>query len=466
MAHIILKIISWLAGKLVTYVLILALLLGIFVVKVVPPMVVKYHEDKLEKAIAELDESKALVGELAKKAKTISDEIESRARELRELDEKRRSMEEWLEKIINVFRKDEVRKQKESIERKQRKISNEMNIFIQERHQLRIEGGDSAEDLKRKELLRDEKQKQLREIHEMRQALDSLMKNELRQMALVALGILVAIIVLPFLWKCAAFYLIAPLAQSSEPILLGTDNPAAEKITSTQSQPAQRILLKRGEVLMTKVDYLQGSMGNFEKRTKWVIDWHYPFSSIAAGLFILTCIRNLSEEDGQVTLSTQDDATEELAVVEIPEGQAMVFRPHFLVAVTHSLGRPPRITSRWVFWKIHAWVSLQFRYLIVKGPAKLVFSAQRGIQAEEVLTSLPGRRLNSNVTVAFSPHLNYSPRRAETFVAYLWGKNALFDDFFQGSGLVIQQQVTGGKKNPAARIWEGVLGAIGKVFGI
>ncbi len=466
MAHLILKIISWLASKAVTYVLILALLLGIFVVRVVPPMVVKYHEDELEKAIAELSESKALVGELAEKVKTISGDIESRARELRELEEKRRTMEKWLEKIMNVFRKDEVRKQKESIEKKEREIRKEMSGFAQDRRQLRIDGGESEAELKRKELLRDEKEKQLREIQEMRQAFDSLMKNELRQMALVALGILAAIIIVPFLWKCAAFYLIAPVAQSSRPILLGADSPAADEITCTQSQPAQRILLGQGEVLMTKVDYLQGSMGNFIKGTKWLIDWRYPFSSIAAGLFILTRIRNLGEEEGQVTLSTHDDATEELAVVEVPEGKAMVFRPHFLVAVTHPLGRPPRIRSKWVFWKLHAWVNLQFRYMIVEGPAKLVFSAQRGIQVESVLATLPGRRVNSHLTVAFSPHLNYSPRRAETFVAYLWGKNALFDDFFQGSGLVIQQQVTGNRKNPVARIWESFFGVIGKVFGI
>jgi hypothetical protein len=31
---------------------------------------------------------------------------------------------------------------------------------------------------------------------------------------------------------------------------------------------------------------------------------------------------------------------------------------------------------------------------------------------------------------------------------------------------VIQQQVTGTKRNPVARIWESVFGAIGKVFGI
>ena len=217
---------------------------------------------------------------------------------------------------------------------------------------------------------------------------------------------------------------------------------------------------------MTKVDYLQGSMGDFEKKTKWLMDWRYPFSSMAAGLFMLTRIRGTGGAGGQVTLSTQVDATEELAVVSIPEGKSMVFRPHYLVAVSHPLGRPPRIRSRWVFGKLHAWVNLRFRYLIVEGPTKLVFSAQRGVQVEEVLPELPGRRVNSHLTAAFSPHLSHSPRRAETFIAYLRGKNALFDDFFQGSGFVIQQQVTGGKRNPVARIWEGIFGAIGKVFGI
>jgi hypothetical protein len=75
-------------------------------------------------------------------------------------------------------------------------------------------------------------------------------------------------------------------------------------------------------------------------------------------------------------------------------------------------------------------------------------------------------RATTEITAAFSPHLSHSPKRAETFVAYLRGKNALFDDFFQGSGHVIQQQVTGTKRNPVARIWESVFGAIGKVFGI
>jgi hypothetical protein len=466
MATIIARLLSWLAGKMVIYVVILALLLGIFVVKVVPPMVVKYHENELEKAIAELSESQALVGELAERAKKIGSEIENRTQELRELEQKRQTMEKWLEKVLNLFRSDEIDAEKKRIEAKDKRLRGEIREYGNDQRQIRIDGGETEEEIKKRELLRDEKEKQLREIQEMRRAFDDLMRNELRELAIKALLILAALILIPFLWKLAAYYIIAPMAQSSEPILLGADTSGVGEITATPSQPAQRMELAGGEVLMTKVDYLQGSMGNFEKKTKWLIDWNYPFSSVAAGLYILTKISNLGGEGGQVTLSTQENATEELSVVEIPEGKAMVFRPHYLVAVAHPLDRPPRIRSRWVFGKLHAWVNLQFRYLIIEGPAKLVFSAQRGVQVEAVLPNLPGRRVNSHLTAAFSPHLNYSPRRAETFVAYIRGKNALFDDFFQGSGFVIQQQVTGGKRNPVARIWEGVFGAIGKVFGI
>lgn len=466
MATIIAKLISWLAGKAMIYIVILGILLIVFVVTVVPPMVAKHREIELERAIAELSESRALVGELAEKAREINGDIEDQTQRLRELERKGRELDEFWKKVKSIFQRDKLAREKEEVMKLRMEVLQEKRALTAEKLELEIRGGESEEELKRRESLRDEKEKELREVKELRAAFDSLMKNELRQLALKALVILAVIIFVPILWKVMAYYLIAPLAQASKPILLGAESPGADEIESTPSHPAQRITLASDEVLMTKMDYLQGSMGQFEKRTKWLIDWRYPFSSVAAGLFILTKIRNIGGDSSQVTLSTQENATEELAIITIPEGKSMVFRPHYLVAVSHPLDRPPRIRSRWVFWKLHAWVNLQFRYLIVEGPVKLVFSAQRGIQVEVVLPELPGRRVNSHLGVAFSPHLNYSPKRAETFVAYLWGKNALFDDFFQGSGWVIQQQVTGGRKNPAARIWDGVFGAIGKVFGI
>ncbi|MBC7979110.1 MAG: hypothetical protein H7Y36_00935 [Armatimonadetes bacterium] len=466
MMGLIAKCVSWLSGKAVIYALILALLLGIFMVKKVPAMVADYREKELERAIAALSESKALVGEYAEKVGTLSKDIGEQTQRLRELDEKRRQMEKWWQKVKNVFRKGEIETERTRIDRREAELRRDVLEKSRERARLRIEGGESEEEMQKRELLKEEKEKQLRDVRGVKETFDALMRDQFQQLALVALAVLAVIILVPLLLKAIAFYVVAPLANATEPILLGVSRPNSEDITVTASHPAQRMEMGKDEVVLTKVDYLQGSMGNFEKGTKWVMDWRYPFSSVAAGLYFLTKIRNLGEEPGQITLSTQVDATEELAVVGIPEGRAMVFRPHYLVAVAHPLGQPPRIKSRWVFWKLHAWVNLQFRYLIVEGPTKLVFAAQRGLQVESVSPSLPGRRVNSNLTVAFSPHLSYSPKRAETFVAYVWGKNSLFDDFFQGEGWVIQQQVTGGKKNAVARIWDGIFGAIGKVFGI
>jgi uncharacterized protein (AIM24 family) len=429
-------------------------------------MIVDYHEHQLEKAVEELSQSKALAGELAKRFHEMTQEIDTRRQQLRELDEKRRAMDAFLQKVLNVFKREEILVEQKKLAAEQLELKNQINEISNTRREIRIQGGETREEMARRELLRDEKQRQLREIQQMRDAMDHLIQHQFAKLAFDALLILLALIALPFLWKVSAFYVLAPVAQNSNPIRLAAHVPEKTKIRSTSSHPAQRLSLKEGEVLLTRVDYLQGSMGEFDKSTKWLMDWSYPFSSLAAGLCILTKIQHKGEGEGDVTLSTQENATEELAVIEIPEGESLVFRPHFLVALAHEVGKPPRIRTRWVFRRLHAWVNLQFRYMILEGPSRLVFSAQRGIQVENVSERALGRRVNSRLSVAFSPHLDYSPRRAETFVAYLWGKNALFDDFFQGSGIVIQQQVVGGRRNVVARFWEWIFGAIGKVFGI
>ncbi len=466
MARLITKLIAWLAKKLVVYAVILAILLAIFLVKFLPTMIVDHREAQLEKAVAELSQSRELVGELAAQVEQITKQMDEKRQQLRELEEKHKQLDDFFQKIKDLFRRDEVLAEQKKIKAEQEKLRQEVSELSNSRRDIRIQGGETKEELERRQLLLDEKQKQLSEMQQLRAAMDDLMQNQLKQLAFQAFLILLALLLIPLLWKVTAFYLFAPIVQSSKPITLGESLTETEKISVTTSHPAQRMNLNQGEVLLTRVDYLQGSMGDFKKSTKWLMDWRYPFSSLAAGLCVLTKIQNAGEQIGDITISTQEDATEELSVVEIPAGVSLVFRPNFLIAVCHPADNPPRIRSKWVFRKLHSWVNLQFRYLIIDGPTRLVFSAQRGIHVENVSESALGRRVNTRLIVAFSPQLEYSPRRAETFVAYLWGKNALFDDYFQGSGTVIQQQVTGGKRNPIARFWEGIFGAIGKVFGI
>jgi hypothetical protein len=460
------RFISWFAGKIAIYLLIVGLLLVIFLLKILPPMIVEYHEAELERAVAQLSESRALVGEYAEKVERLTKRINEGRQQLWELERKRQELDKFIQKVLNLFSKKELEAGQKRLEEAQQKLREEIGDMARERQEVRVQGGETKEEVARRELLRDEKVRELQNIQKLREAIDHLIHQHLMKLLLDALWILLVIVAVPFLWKLLAYYVLAPVVQNSNPIVLGQQDQAEGVIETTPSEPAQRLKMANGEVLLVRVDYLQGSMGEFHKSTKWLMDWRYPFSSMAAGLFILTRIKPVAETLGDVTLSTRDSATEELAVVDVPEGKALVFRPHFLVGLTHPEGHPPRIRTRWVFLKPHAWVNLQFRYLLIEGPTRLVFSAQRGIQVENVDSMATGRRVNSRLSVAFSPYLKYSPKRAETFVAYLWGKNALFDDYFQGSGLVIQQQVVGGRRNVVMRIWDGFFGAIGKVFGI
>lgn len=465
MAGILAKIISWIASKAVLYLVILGVLLFIFVVTVVPPMVANHYEKQLETAIADLNESQAMIGSLAQQVNEIGGKIDEKANRIRELEEKRREMDKWLTKVKNLFRRAEIKRERERLAKEQEQIRGEMRSLAGQRQELRAADAEGNEELKRRELLREDKERQLTEIRKIRHAIGSLMRNEILSLAIKALLILGAVIVLPFLWKLVAYYILAPIAQRTRPILLEQTQSDVTDLTVTPSHPAQRIDLIKGEVLLTNSDYLQSSMGEFAKNTKWLLDWRFPLSSLASGLYVLTQFRSVCEH-GEVTLSSQQNATRELAVVHVPVGRVVVFRPRFLVAVVHQDGLPPTIRSRWIFWKLHSWVNLQFRYLLIEGDAKLVFAAQRGIQAEKVRPEMPGRRVNSNLTVSFSPHLKFSPMRSETFVAYLRGASPLFDDFFSGEGWAIHQQVNDGRTSGVKRVWEGLLNAIGKVFGL
>ena len=97
--------------------------------------------------------------------------------ELNELEEKRRTMEEWLDKVLNIFRRSEVEQEKTLIEAKEKRLRGEIGASSEELKQLRIDGGETEEEIKRREFLRDEKEKQLWEIQGMRRALDELMSN-------------------------------------------------------------------------------------------------------------------------------------------------------------------------------------------------------------------------------------------------------------------------------------------------
>lgn len=115
-----------------------------------------------------------------------------------------------------------------------------------------------------------------------------------------------------------------------------------------------------------------------------------------------------------------------------------VLQPRALAAVVQQAGSPIRITSHWRLGSLHAWLTLQLRYLMFHGPARLLIKGTRGVRLERVET---GRVFGQEQLVGFSADLAYSVARTETFWPYFFGLEQLLKDKVEsGGGLLIVEE--------------------------
>jgi hypothetical protein len=71
------------------------------------------------------------------------------------------------------------------------------------------------------------------------------------------------------------------------------------------------------------------------------------------------------------------------------------------------------------------------------------------------------------IAIGFTPSLEYSSVRAETFWSYFIGKNPLFDDAFTGNGTFLCQQIaTKSRAGRIMRFWETLWNGVLKLLGI
>jgi uncharacterized protein (AIM24 family) len=198
------------------------------------------------------------------------------------------------------------------------------------------------------------------------------------------------------------------------------------------------------------------------------LNWQIPFSSVASGMFALTSIRPEGAVPTRVVVSAQDDAFGEVGAIEIPEGAAMVIQPRALAGIVKPAGSSVAITRHWRLLSLHAWLTLQFRYLVFHGPCKVILKGCRGVRTEEPQTD-QARLINQAATLGFSANLDYRTTRCETFVSYLRGQEDLFNDLFGGGpGRFVYEEipVMGRRAGVAGRGLEGVVDAFLKAFGI
>ncbi len=278
--------------------------------------------------------------------------------------------------------------------------------------------------------------------------------------AAIALAVIIAS---PFLIRLFCYFVLAPLAMRRAAIRVRVPGGGAAIPLAERSATSVPVRLAAGDELLVRQGFLQTTSHAGTKQTQWALSWRHPLTSLATGLVLLTRIRG----DGEVTtVSAVRDPFAEVTILTLPEGTACVLQPRALAAVVQPIGRRLRVTSHWRLGSLNAWLTLQLRYIVFHGPARLVVKGGRGVRVERAER---GRVFGQEQLVGFSADLAYSVTRTETFWPYLFGQESLLKDRVEaGEGVLIIEEApfSGRGAGGSRRGLEGLVDAGMKVFGM
>ena len=150
---------------------------------------------------------------------------------------------------------------------------------------------------------------------------------------------------IPQVLKVIFYYVLAPMASRRHPLVIiseanGSEHSALKPEQRTQiGAVSQSVVLTPNQELLVHSDYLQTSPLHAKKRTKWLLNNKIPLSSISSGMYMLTRVE-CSTQDPIVVSSTKDHLSE-VGIVELPDGAAFVCQPRSLVCQRRLNIEPP-----------------------------------------------------------------------------------------------------------------------------
>ena len=290
----------------------------------------------------------------------------------------------------------------------------------------------------------------------------------------MALAVLIGWWLVPVAIRTLFYFVLAPHAARRPPIVICTKQGSGATFTFPNQRSAregsfisaisQTMTLPPDHEMLIRPDHCQSQPAGVSAKTKLLFDWNHWFTSIAAHLWMLKRLRTTQPAD--IVVSSTTDALDEVALLKLAPGEAVVLQPRGLVGMMYKTGQRPKIRSHWRLGTLHAWLTFQLRYLAFEGPVTLILKGCRGVRLESAST---GRTISQDATLGFSANAVYATVRADPFVPYLRGRQSLFQDKFTGqNAYYLYEEVPrnarpdGRKHNPL----EVLLDASLKAFGI
>jgi len=266
----------------------------------------------------------------------------------------------------------------------------------------------------------------------------------------------------PLVWKGFWYYGIAPLAERSPPMhVLPADVPGT--CMATGSGKVLEILVEPDAPLLTRMEWLQQYSPTLAKRTRFLLDWRFPFISYASGLREMTEVRVRPGQPGdRAVLTSAEDPNAYLVAVELKNHPGIVLKPGVVVAIRGDIV----LQSRWRLGSVHGWISGRLRHILFTGTGTLYLTGHGGLEWH---TSDSPVVVEEALVLGYDGRAAFATARTETFWPYFRNRTSLFDYRFPGGQGFVRQTAapvgTRTRSNPFMRTVDAVLNSVGKVLG-
>lgn len=271
----------------------------------------------------------------------------------------------------------------------------------------------------------------------------------------------------PWLARIALYFGVAPFFSRGKALCFASDLQRLPEVTTGEGSIAAP--LWPGEVLVVRSKYLGERSNQVERRSRLLLDWRLPLTSVATGLFNVVELhhRHASGEQ-RVALAGSGPTLVEFALLHLSEGSSLILRPRFLAGFIQPVGGPLAIRSRWRLFHRHSWITLQFRFLEFAGPCRLIIASPGGLKVEHLAARetgpAPVRRVALPAAIGFTPNLDRALVRVERLSRYLRG-SPLFELCFSGPGLFLTGTAQPSATNRFKRFWSARSERLMRVFG-
>ena len=280
-----------------------------------------------------------------------------------------------------------------------------------------------------------------------------------------------AIILLPFLGRAVLFYLLAPIAAKSSFVKFRIGRSAKATTTlplqdfSGPGGATLRMTLAPGDELLVHGNFVRSVPDSVVCSSEWVYSSNLILRSLSSELIAMDSYKPKKGSPADITLGAGDCVTDELATVELAEGEAMVIAPRSIAGIVQRTGTRARITSHWRLRRLSSWLLMRLRLLAVHGPCTVLMTSNRGVTAVRPGT---GTTFDGKCLVGFRGPMEYTVRRTGSFWGNFSGKQSMFHMNMRsrGNGVVYMQNqpsstAIGAQQNLAQRMLDFFLSLIG-----